>query len=92
MVEWAQKNQMSVHGHTLVWHAQTPKWFFENGDRATAIQRMKDHIHTLVGRYKGKLQSWDLSMRRSMTEAIQTPPRRKGCGTRPGCSRSDRII
>lgn len=60
LVEWAQKNQMSVHGHTLVWHAQTPKWFFENGDRATAIQRMKDHIHTLVGRYKGKLQSWDV--------------------------------
>ena len=60
LVEWAQKNQMSVHGHTLVWHAQTPKWFFENGDRAIVTQRMKDHIHTLVGRYKGKLQSWDV--------------------------------
>ncbi len=60
LVDWAQKNQMSIHGHTLVWHAQTPKWFFENGDRALITQRMKDHIHTLVGRYKGKLQSWDV--------------------------------
>ncbi|MFO0978095.1 MAG: endo-1,4-beta-xylanase [Planctomycetaceae bacterium] len=60
LVDWAQKNQMSIHGHTLVWHAQTPRWFFENGDRAVVTQRMKDHIHTLAGRYKGKLQSWDV--------------------------------
>ncbi len=60
LVEWGQKNQMSVHGHTLVWHAQTRDWFFEGGDRAVVTQRMKDHISTLVGRYKGKIQSWDV--------------------------------
>lgn len=60
LVEWAQANRMSIHGHTLVWHAQTPNWFFENADRTVATQRMKDHILTLVGRYKGKLQSWDV--------------------------------
>lgn len=60
LVEWGQKNQMSVHGHTLVWHAQTRDWFFEGGDRAVVTQRMKDHITTLVGRYKGKIQSWDV--------------------------------
>ncbi len=32
LVEWAKKNAMTVHGHTLVWHAQTPNWFFEGGD------------------------------------------------------------
>ena len=60
LVEWAQKNQMSIHGHTLVWHAQTRDWFFEGGDRDVVTQRMKDHITTLVGRYKGKIQSWDV--------------------------------
>jgi GH35 family endo-1,4-beta-xylanase/enterochelin esterase-like enzyme len=60
LVEWGQKNQMSIHGHTLVWHAQTRDWFFEGGDRAVVTQRMKDHITTLVGRYKGKTQSWDV--------------------------------
>lgn len=60
LVEWAQKNQMSIHGHTLVWHAQTRDWFFEGGDRDVVTQRMKDHISTLVGRYKGKIQSWDV--------------------------------
>lgn len=29
---WAEKNGMTIHGHTLVWHAQTPGWFFE-GDK-----------------------------------------------------------
>ena len=60
LVQWAEQNRMSIHGHTLVWHAQTPDWFFENGDRDIVTQRMKDHIQTLVGRYKGKLQSWDV--------------------------------
>ncbi len=60
LVEWAQKNNQTIHGHTLVWHAQTPNWFFEGGDSETVKARMKQHIETLAGRYKGKLQSWDV--------------------------------
>lgn len=60
LVDWAQANGMTAHGHTLVWHAQTPDWFFDGGDKDVIKQRMKGHIETLVGRYKGKLQSWDV--------------------------------
>jgi GH35 family endo-1,4-beta-xylanase/enterochelin esterase-like enzyme len=60
LVDWAQKNGMTIHGHTLVWHAQTPDWFFKGRDPETIKRRMKDHIETLAGRYKGKLQSWDV--------------------------------
>lgn len=60
LVEWGQQNKMSIHGHTLIWHAQTPNWFFEGGDSETIEQRMKRHIETTVGRYRGKLQSWDV--------------------------------
>ncbi len=60
LVGWASDNEMSVHGHTLVWHAQTGDWFFRDGDREVVTQRMKDHIDKLVGRYKGKIQSWDV--------------------------------
>lgn len=60
LVEWAEQNKLSIHGHTLVWHAQTPDWFFRDGDKAAITQRLQDHIHTLVGRYKGKIQSWDV--------------------------------
>jgi hypothetical protein len=60
LVQWAGDHDMAIHGHTLVWHAQTNDWFFRDGDKATVTQRMKDHIHTLVGRYKGRIQSWDV--------------------------------
>ena len=60
LVEWATDNKMSVHGHTLVWHAQTGDWFFRDGDREVVTQRVNDHINTLVGRYKGKVHSWDV--------------------------------
>lgn len=60
LVGWATENKISVHGHTLVWHAQTRDWFFRDGDRKVVTQRLKDHIDTLVGRYKGKVRSWDV--------------------------------
>jgi GH35 family endo-1,4-beta-xylanase len=59
LVKWCAENHIGVHGHTLVWHAQTGKWFFD-GDKAAVVARMKEHITTLVGRYKGKVQSWDV--------------------------------
>jgi GH35 family endo-1,4-beta-xylanase len=60
LVKWCAENKIAVHGHTLVWHAQTNNWFFTGGDKEVVTRRMKDHITTLVGRYKGKIQGWDV--------------------------------
>ena len=60
LVKWCADNHLAVHGHTLVWHAQTNDWFFRDGNKAAVTQRLEDHIHTLVGRYKGKVRSWDV--------------------------------
>ncbi|MBN2021146.1 MAG: endo-1,4-beta-xylanase [Sedimentisphaerales bacterium] len=64
-VEFGLKNKMFIVGHTLVWHHQTPLWIFkgEDGndvDRETLLARMKDHIFTVMGRYKGKVNGWDV--------------------------------
>ncbi len=104
-VEFGVKNHLSIAGHTLVWHSQTPNWVFQgtnpppaeatppaaapgapaaeagtNGpgrggagrgmgrfgysgpraSRAELLERMRDHIHTVVGRYKGKIKVWDV--------------------------------
>ncbi|MGA9291731.1 MAG: endo-1,4-beta-xylanase [Ignavibacteriaceae bacterium] len=64
-VAFGEKNHMFIIGHTLVWHSQTPKWVFEDSSgnpltRAELLQRMHDHIQTLVGRYKGKIKGWDV--------------------------------
>ena len=99
-VNFGLSNQMTVVGHTLVWHSQTPNWVFAgtnppptnattsvaantnapatnqfgrgrfgggfgryNAPRASRdelLQRMREHIHTVVGRYEGKVKSWDV--------------------------------
>ena len=64
-VDFGMKNNMYIHGHTLVWHSQVPAWFFvdDQGNdvsRDVLIERMKNHIFTLVNRYKGKVKSWDV--------------------------------
>ena len=64
-VEFGEKNHMFIIGHTLVWHSQVPRWVFndENGNqlnRDELLKRMKEHIFTVVGRYKGKIKGWDV--------------------------------
>jgi len=65
LIALGERNDMLIIGHTLVWQSQTPKWVFEdsNGNpaiRDTLLKRMKDHIYTVVGRYKGKVHGWDV--------------------------------
>jgi GH35 family endo-1,4-beta-xylanase len=60
LVKWCAENRLAVHGHTLVWHAQTNPWFFAGGDKEAVTRRMKGHISVLVGRYKGKVRGWDV--------------------------------
>ena len=60
-----EKNNMFVVGHTLVWFHQTPDWVFEDQsgtplNREALLSRMKDHIFTVMGRYKGKIHGWDV--------------------------------
>jgi len=64
-VAFGERNGMFVIGHTLVWHSQTPRWVFQDANgqsvtRDTLLARMRDHIHTLVGRYKGRVKGWDV--------------------------------
>jgi Beta-1,4-xylanase len=66
LVKWSQENGIKVWGHTLLWHAQTGRWFFEPGQngelvtRELALERLKKHIMTVAGRYKGKVIGWDV--------------------------------
>jgi len=64
-VALCEKNKMAVIGHCLVWHSQVPRWLFrdEAGNSLTRnalLARMKDHITTVVGRYKGRVKGWDV--------------------------------
>ncbi|WP_158826493.1 endo-1,4-beta-xylanase [Mucilaginibacter lacusdianchii] len=65
IVNFAQKHGLRVRGHNLCWHEQTPNWLFTDstGKQVTKevlLRRLKDHITTVVNRYKGKIYAWDV--------------------------------
>ncbi len=72
-VDFCEAHQMTIHGHTLVWHSQTPFWFFRDGDKPASrellLKRLRAHIFAEVGRYKGRVLSWDV-----VNEAIDEGP------------------
>ncbi len=64
-VEFGEANNMFIIGHCLIWHSQLAKWFpyDENGDYVSPEvlkERMKEHITTIVSRYKGRVHGWDV--------------------------------
>lgn len=64
-VRFGEENGLHMVGHVLIWHSQTPDWVFqdENGNVASPellLKRMKEHIFTVVGRYKGRVHAWDV--------------------------------
>ncbi|OQA02780.1 MAG: Endo-1,4-beta-xylanase A precursor [Planctomycetes bacterium ADurb.Bin401] len=70
-VEFGEKNDMSVIGHILVDRVMVPGWVFRdpNGNNITRdilLARMREHIMTVVGRYKGRINCWQV-----VNEAIE---------------------
>ncbi|MBN2182100.1 MAG: endo-1,4-beta-xylanase [Sedimentisphaerales bacterium] len=64
-VELGQKNNIFTVGHTLVWFFQTPDWVFQDDSgkplsREALLERMKEHIFAVMGRYKGRIHGWDV--------------------------------
>src|ERR1019366_1370673 len=64
-VGFGETNKMFIIGHTLVWHQQTPGWVFQDeqgksASREVLLARMREHILTVVGRYQGRIQGWDV--------------------------------
>lgn len=63
---FAKRNNLKLRGHALCWHNQTPRWFFTDsttGKQVTKevlLRRLKDHITTVVSRYKGTIYAWDV--------------------------------
>ena len=65
-MDLAELHGLEVVGHNLIWSrpGTTPAWFFQEGDqpvsRERLLERLRTHIHAVVGRYRGRIASWDV--------------------------------
>ncbi len=87
-LEFAKNNGMPMRGHTLVWHNQTPKWFFceqynENfpfADREKILKRLENYIKGVLEftakNYPGVIYAWDV-----VNEAVDDGAIRKSLWT-----------
>jgi endo-1,4-beta-xylanase len=85
-VAFGLERGMAVIGHTLVWHSQTPAWVWAGrdggtADRTTMLERMRTHIATVVGRYKGRIRGWDV-VNEALNDdgTLRDSPWRRGIG------------
>ena len=77
LVAFAKQHGLAVRGHTLLWGSHTPDWFWQGADgqpatREQVLQRLKQHIATVVGHYRGRVYAWDV-----VNEAID--PNQSSC-------------
>ena len=63
IVTFAQRNNMQVHGHTLVWHFMPPQWLEDSlptYDSLRLERMLREYIYTVAGHYRGRVASWDV--------------------------------
>ena len=61
LIDFAKANNMQMRGHPLVWHYSLPQWVeYGNYTRDELIEILRNHIQTVVGRYRGQVAVWDV--------------------------------
>ncbi|MCL2765319.1 MAG: endo-1,4-beta-xylanase [Treponema sp.] len=84
LVNYAEANNKKIRGHVLIWHDQTPDWFFRgNGTSGRATidelyERMEAHIKTVFEKYGGRIEWWDVV--NEVIDHDQSGPRRDSRG------------
>ncbi len=64
-IDYAKARNAFVIGHTLIWHNQTPSWFFKNEkgepfDEEEQSRVLNAHIKVMAERYLGQVHAWDV--------------------------------
>jgi endo-1,4-beta-xylanase len=88
IVNFATSHGLRIRGHNLCWHQQTPAWLFKDAagqevTKAVLLQRLKDHITTVVNRYKGRIYAWDVvneAIADDSTQFLRNSPWSRICG------------
>jgi endo-1,4-beta-xylanase len=61
LMAFAKANHMQVRGHPLLWYYALPQWLTEGKfTRDELLAILREHIQTVVGRYRGQVAIWDV--------------------------------
>lgn len=60
MVSFAERNKMRFRGHNLCWNHWLPGWVSRTVNATNAERTLTEHITTVAGRYRGRIDSWDV--------------------------------
>ncbi len=60
LAAFADDAELLLRGHTLIWGESLPPWFAETVNSKNAAEYLSKHIATVVGRYAGRMHSWDV--------------------------------
>jgi endo-1,4-beta-xylanase len=57
---FATEHGLEMRGHTLVWYGAMPDWTRSIATAAEAERELVGHIEQVMGRYRGRIKSWDV--------------------------------
>ena len=65
IANFCRENGIKMRGHCLCWHSQFADWMFTDKKgkpvkKEVFYQRLREHIHTVVNRYKDVVYAWDV--------------------------------
>jgi len=62
VIDFANRYNLKVRGHTLVWHKQIPRWLTDGGYTPAQLSELLEaHIKNVAGHYRGKVFAWDVA-------------------------------
>ena len=59
-VALGKKYDMFIHGHTLIWHSQLSRWFYQIEDSLEFASATEKHVKDIAKHFKGNIGSWDV--------------------------------
>ena len=78
VADFCRRNGIKLRGHNLCWHSQFCEWMFTDKKgkpvkKEVFYQRLREHIHTVVNRYKDIVYAWDVVNEAMADQAFALP-------------------
>ena len=80
IANFCRQNGIKLRGHCLCWHSQFSDWMFTDKKgrpvkKEVFYQRLREHIHAVVNRYKDVVYCWDVVNEAIADQAFGRPGR-----------------